>query len=193
MMYFSYLQAPSPPSLMTYELRVRRDPLSFVPPVRDLLRGITPVLALHEVKTKAAHIDEVIRREITLARLGSAFAVLALVIACVGLYGTVTASVARRTNEIGIRLALGASTRRIIRLVMTEALVATSIGLAAGLALSLVISRYAKTLLYGIEPTDPVAIGLAVASLLACGLVAVLIPARRATRVDPLAAVRQDS
>ena len=147
---------------------------------------------MHDVKTQAAHIDEAIRREITLARLGSAFAMLALVIACVGLYGTVTSNVARRTSEIGIRMALGAPARRIIRLVMTETLVATALGLAAGLALSFAIARYAKTLLYGIEPTDPVALGLAMAALLLCGFVAVLIPARRATRVDPLAAVRQD-
>jgi len=90
-------------------------------------------------------------------------------------------------------MALGAPARRIIRLVMTETLVATALGLTAGLALSFAIARYARTLLYGIEPTDPVAIALAVAALLGCGLVAVLIPARFATRVDPLAAVRQDS
>jgi predicted lysophospholipase L1 biosynthesis ABC-type transport system permease subunit len=193
MMYFSYLQAPTPASLMTYEVRVTRNPLALVGPVRDLMRQIDPGLAMHEVKTQAAHIDEAIRREITLAKLGSAFALLALVIACVGLYGTVTSNVARRTNEIGIRMALGAPARRIIRLVLTEALVATAAGLGVGLVLSVVVARYARTLLYGIEPTDPVAIALAVAALVASGLVAVLIPARMATRVDPLAAVRQDN
>ena len=193
MMYFSYLQAPAPASLMTYEVRVRRNPLSFAAPVRDLVRQIDPGLALHDVKTQSAHVDEAIRREITLARLGSAFALLALVIACVGLYGTVTSSVARRTNEIGIRMALGASARRILRLVMTETLVATAIGLGAGLALSFAVSRYAKTLLYGIEPTDPTSMAIAVAALVTCGWIAVLIPARRATRVDPLTAVRQEN
>jgi len=193
MMYFSYLQAPTPASLMTYEVWVTRNPLALVGPVRDLMRQIDPGLAMHEVKTQAAHIDEAIRREITLAKLGSAFALLALVIACVGLYGTVTSNVARRTNEIGIRMALGAPARRIIRLVLTEALVATAAGLGVGLVLSVVVARYARTLLYGIEPTDPVAIALAVAALVASGLVAVLIPARMATRVDPLAAVRQDN
>jgi macrolide transport system ATP-binding/permease protein len=193
MMYFSYLQAPSPASQMTYEVRVARNPMALTGPVRDLMRQIDPGLAMHEVKTQAAHIDQAIRREITLARLGSACAVLALIIACVGLYGTVASNVARRTNEIGIRMALGAPARRIIRLVMTETLVATALGLAAGLALSVASARYAKTLLFGIEPTDPVAIAIAIAALVACGLVAVLIPAHRATRVDPLAAVRQDN
>jgi predicted permease len=193
MMYFSYQQAPAPAGLMTYELRVPRDPLSFVAPVRDLVRQIDSGLALHEVKTQSAHIDEAIRREITLARLGSAFAILALIIACVGLYGTVESAVARRTNEIGIRMALGAPARRILGLVMTETLVATALGLAAGLALSVAIARYARTLLYGVEPTDPAAIAVATGALVACGLVAVLIPARLATRVDPLTAVRQDN
>ena len=170
-----------------------RNPLALSGPVRDLVRQIDPGLAVHDVKTQAAHIDQAIRREITLARLGSAFALLALIIACVGLYGTVTSNVARRTNEIGIRMALGAPARRIIRLVMTETLVATGFGLAVGLALSFAIARYAKALLYGVEPTDPAAMGIAVAALVACGCVAVLIPARRATHVDPLAAVRQDN
>src|SRR4029453_12190968 len=119
-------------------------------------------------------------------------ALLTLLIACVGLYGTVTSNVARRTNEIGIRMALGAPAQLIIRLVMTETLVAPAFGLAAGLALSFAIARYAKAQLYGVEPTDPAAIGIAVAALMACGCVAVLIPARRRTHVDPLAAVRQD-
>jgi predicted permease len=193
MMYFSYLQAPAPASLMTYEVRVARNPLALAGPVRDLMRQIDPGLAMHDVKTQAAHIDEAIRREITLARLGAAFALLALAIACVGLYGTVTSNVARRTNEIGIRMALGAPARRIIRLVMTDVLVATTVGLVVGLALSVAVARYARTLLFAIEPTDPVAIALAVAALAAAGLVAVLIPARRATRVDPLASVRQDN
>ena len=89
-------------------------------------------------------------------------------------------------------MALGASAHGIVKLVMTEALVATTIGLAGGLVLSIAVARYAKTLLYAIEPTDPVALTTAIAALIAAGFLAVLIPARRATHVDPLVAVRED-
>jgi predicted permease len=190
--YFSYLQAAAPPGAMTYNLRTAVEPLALASAVRELVRQVDTRLAIHELKTQAAHIDQAISREITLARLGSWLAGLALIIACVGLYGTVAFNVARRTNEIGIRMALGAPGARIVRMVMGEVLLLTLAGLIVGLGLSVIGSRYVKTLLYGIEPHDPVTLVLAVAVLLTCGLGAAFAPARRAARIDPIKAVRQE-
>jgi predicted permease len=190
--YFSYLQTQAPPGSMTYELRTAGAPLGVAGVVRELLRQVDTRLAIHELKTQAVHVDQAISREITLARLGSGLAALALAIACVGLYGTVAFNVARRTNEIGIRMALGAPSGRIIRMVLAEVLLIASAGLAVGLGLSVLGSRYVKTLLYGIEPNDPGTIAMAVFVLLACGLLAAFPPARRAARIDPIKAVRQE-
>jgi len=190
--YFSYLQAPSPPGSMTYELRTAGAPLAVAQSARELVRQVDTRLAIHELKTQAAHIDQAISREITLARLGAWLAALALLIACVGLYGTVAFNVARRTNEIGIRMALGAPAQRIVRMVMGEVLVLAGAGLTVGLGLSLLLSGYVKTLLYGVEPNDPVTLATAILLLSVCGLVAAFVPARRAAAVDPIKAVRQE-
>jgi macrolide transport system ATP-binding/permease protein len=190
--YFSYLQAPSPPEMMTYELRSAGNPLDLAGPVRELVRKVDTRLAIHDLKTQAVHVDQAISREITLAKLGSGLAALALVIACVGLYGTVAFNVARRTNEIGIRMALGAPPGRIIGMVLGEVLALAVAGLVVGLGLSLLGSRYVKTLLYGIEPNDPATVTMAVLMLLGCGLIAAFPPARRAARIDPIKAVRQE-
>ncbi len=190
--YFSYLQEPSPPIQITYELRTAGNPLDLAGPVRELVRQIDTRVAIHEIKTQAVHVDQAISREVTLAKLGSALAALALIIACVGLYGTVAFNVSRRTNEIGIRMALGAPSGRIIRMVLGEVLLLAAAGLAVGLGLSLLGSRFVKTLLYGIEPNDPATIVTAALLLLGCGLIAAFPPARRAARIDPVKAVRQE-
>ncbi len=190
--YFPYLQSPTPPGTMTYELRTAGRPLELAGPVRELVRQLDSRLAIHDLKTQVVHVDQAITREITLAKLGSGLAALALVIACVGLYGTVAFNVARRTNEIGIRMALGAPSGRIIRMVLGEVLALAVAGLVVGLGLSLLGSRYVKTLLYGIEPNDPATVTIAVLVLLGCGLIAAYPPARRAARIDPIKAVRQE-
>jgi ABC-type antimicrobial peptide transport system permease subunit len=120
------------------------------------------------------------------------FAALALVIACVGLYGTVAFNVARRTNELGIRTALGASARHIRWMILRDVCIMLVAGLAIGIPLALAGSQYVKALLYGIAPNDPAAIVGAVAVLLASGLLAGFIPARRASRIDPLVAIRYE-
>jgi predicted lysophospholipase L1 biosynthesis ABC-type transport system permease subunit len=191
-LYFSYLQTARPPTSMTYVLRTAGHPLALAGTVREAVRQVDPRLAVHDLKTQAGHIDQAISQEITLARLGSLLAALALAIACIGLYGTVTFAVARRTSEIGIRMALGAQAPHIVRMVLRDVLAITVVGLAIGLGLSLAGSRYAATLLYGIEPTDPLTFGTATSVLLACGIIAALVPALRAARVDPLLAIRRD-
>jgi ABC-type antimicrobial peptide transport system permease subunit len=160
--------------------------------VRQIVREADSRIAVFDVKTQAAHLDQSISSQITLARLCTAFAALALIIACVGLYGTVTFSVERRTSEFGIRMTLGAQAGSVLWMVLREVFVMAVLGLAIGVPVVLAGSRYVKSLLYEIEPNDPWAITLAIATLLASGLLAGFVPARRASRIDPMIALRHD-
>ena len=190
--YFTYLQVSRPPGQMTYEIRTVGQPLALAGAVRQAVREVDARLAIHDLETQAAHVDQGISTEITLARLCTAFAILALATAGIGLYGTVAFNVTRRTNEIGIRMTLGAQRRRIVWMVLRDVLVLTLIGLAVGIPLAIVASRYVRSLLYGIEPHDPLAIGIALAALIVCSLTAGVFPARRASRIDPMIAVRHE-
>jgi ABC-type antimicrobial peptide transport system permease subunit len=154
------------------------------------MRQIDSGLAMHEVKTQAAHVDEAIRREITLARLGSSFAFLALVIACVGLYGTVTSNVARRTNEIGIRMALGAHGLSVVRGFLGRGLRLGAIGAGAGMIAALAVGRLVTSVLYGVSSTDVRSLVAALAVVLGGVVLATVVPAWRATRTNPLTALR---
>jgi predicted permease len=196
MVYFPYLQDPhmqgDVPDRMTYQVRAAGDPLSLASTIRQIVREIDPRIAVSGVKTQAAHIDEAISQEIALARLCTAFALLALVIACVGLYGTVAYNVTRRTGEIGIRMALGARRAGIIWLVLRSVLTLELLGLALGIPVVLAGSRYLESLLFGIKPNDPLALTAGVAVLFTAGLVASYVPARRASSIDPMVAVRHE-
>lgn len=191
-MYFPYLQIEQSPSNMTYEVRTAGHPVGLAPSVAQMVRQADWRLAMINVRTQAAHIDSGISREITLATLCSVFAIVALVIAAVGLYGMVAFSVSRRANEIGIRLALGATAKRIIWMVLGDVILMASVGLAIGLPLVFLGTKYVKSLLYGIEPTDPVAIAGALGLLLLSALVAGCGPAIRASRIAPMGAVRRE-
>jgi predicted permease len=189
-MYFSYLQNAGTVPQMTYEIRTAGDPRLAAGVAREIVRDADSRLAIHDMTTEGAHIDRAISTEITLSRLSSVFALIALVIACVGLYGTVAFDVARRTLEIGIRSALGATRWRIVWMVLGDMLVMTGVGLGLGVPLVMAGSRYVKSFLYGIVPNDPSAIAASVGILVLAGLVASYIPASRAARIDPLRAMR---
>ncbi len=190
--YLNYVQASRPPYAMTFEIRTDRNPLSLGPTVHRLVREIDSRLAVFDMKTEAEHIDQAISSEITLSRLCTVFAALALVISCVGLYGTVAFNVERRTSEIGIRMALGARAPRILWMVLREVLLLAIAGLAIGMPVVFASSRLVQSFLYGIEPNDPLAIGASTAILLLSGLIAGVIPASRAATIDPMIAVRHD-
>jgi ABC-type antimicrobial peptide transport system permease subunit len=130
--------------------------------------------------------------ERTFAALSSAFSFLALLLACVGLYGTMAYAVARKTNEIGIRMALGAGRETILNMVMRETVLIVLAGVAAGLPAAWAASGLLKTRLFGMSPHDPWSIAMAVAATLAVTAVAGYIPARRASRVDPMVALRYE-
>ncbi len=190
--YFPYTQSTRPWGEMTYEVRTAGDPTALTAAVRQTVNLADSRLAIYDVKTQAAHIDQEISTEITLARLCAGFAGLALVIACVGLYGTVAFNVARRTNEIGVRMTLGASRRHIVWIVLRDIVLMTTIGVAVGIPLALALSGSARTLLFNLGPHDPVAMAMAVVALTVCAMLAGVVPARRAAGIDPMTAIRHE-
>jgi macrolide transport system ATP-binding/permease protein len=190
--YMPYDQGYPPPREMVYALRTAGDPLAYVKQVREIVHQEDPRLPVSDVKTQAAEINETINDEITLAELCTALAILALVIACVGLYGVVSYNVSRRTGEIGIRMALGARRGVVVWMVLRQVLLIAAVGLGIGVPLALAASRFVEAFLFGMKPNDPVSLALAVAILLCAGLLAGYIPARRAARIDPMAALRHE-
>ncbi len=189
--YFPYSQR-RPPLQMTYEVRTSSDPLAYAGTIREVVQQFDSRLAVSDVTTQGAHLDRAISQEITLARLATAFAILALATACIGLYGTMSFQVAHRTPEIGLRMALGATSGSVVRLVLGRIFTAALAGLAISLPVALFGARYLEPFLYGIQPNDPEAVALAMAILLAAGLVAAFLPARRAAGIDPMVALRHE-
>jgi predicted permease len=165
------------------------------PAVEDVRRAVASVdgnLPMFRVRTLRAQSEDALEQERLLAGVSSFFGVLALILACVGLYGLMAYAVTRRTAEIGIRMALGARRGHVAGMVLRETLVLAGAGIAIGIPLAWWSARYAGSLLYGVGPADPVAIGVTVAALLAVALLAAFVPARRATRVDPMTALRSE-
>ncbi|HLK18086.1 MAG TPA: ABC transporter permease [Bryobacteraceae bacterium] len=190
--YLPYDQGYPKPNQMTYELRTTGDPMRYVSAVRETVHQLDARVPISDVRSQTGDIDNTIGQEITFAELCSAFAALALLIACVGLYGTVSYNVARRTSEIGIRMALGAQSNRVVWLVLREVCAMSALGLAIGLPAALASSRLVQSFLFETKPNDPRALAAAVTILLSAALLAGFIPARRASRIDPLTALRHE-
>jgi ABC-type antimicrobial peptide transport system permease subunit len=177
---------------MTYELRTAGDPRLYANAVRDIVHQADSRVPVENVKTQAAQIDQTINQEIVFAKLCTAFAALALVIACVGLYGTMSYRVARRTGEIGIRMTLGAQRAAVVWMMLREVLVLAAVGLAISVPAAFGTSKFVASFLFGMTPNDPLALGLAIGLLLASALVAGYLPARKASRIDPMTAIRHE-
>jgi predicted permease len=177
---------------VTYALRTEADPLRYASAVRQIVREADARVPITSLKTQAADIDQTINQEIVFARLCSAFAILALTIACVGLYATMAYAVARRTSEIGLRLALGAGKGGVIWMMLRDVCVLAAVGLAIGGSAALAASRLIESFLFETTPNDPRAVALAAAILLTSALAAGYGPARRASRLDPLTALRHE-
>src|SRR5438132_10146144 len=150
---------------MVYELRTAGNPLTYVHAVRDLVQRADQRLPLSDVKSQSAWIDQAINQEIAFARLCTAFAILALAIACVGLYGAMSYKVARRTGEIGIRMALGAQPRRVVWMVLREVIVLAAVGLAISVPIAVAASKLVESFLFGMKPNDPLALIASAATL----------------------------
>ena len=174
------------------ELHVAGRPENIEPAVREALAGIDPNLTVLKVMSFGEQVARNFNQERLIARLAELFGILALILACVGLYGVTAYAVARRTNEIGIRMAMGAERTNILTLVMRSALGQVAWGMAIGIPVALAGGRVLADQLYGVRNYDPTIVGLAATVLVACALLAAAVPARRASGVDPLVALRYE-
>jgi predicted permease len=190
--YFPYDQGYPAPNAMVFVIRTAGDPLGFANTIREIVHQADPRLPVSDIRTEKAEIESNMHQEIILAELCSVFAVLALTIACVGLYGTISYGVTRRTGEIGIRMALGARRGPLLWMVLREVFVLAGLGLAISLPIALGTSKFVTSLLFGMKPNDPIAIMLAAAILILAALIAGSIPARRASHIDPMTALRHE-
>lgn len=177
---------------LTLHVKTDTDPASVAESVRAGLKALDPHLPLNNVKTLSTEIDESLVQERLVTWLSSAFGLLATLLTALGLYGVLTFSVARRTREIGIRVALGAQRRDVFRLIMIRGVVLVAVGVLIGVGASIALARVLESMLFGVEANNiatlvSVSVGLVVVALLACYL-----PARRATQVDPLVALRYE-
>ncbi len=177
---------------MTFALRASGNPLRLASTVREIVRQADPRVPVTDLKTEAAQVDQTMNQEIVFARLCTGFAILALVIACVGLYGTMSYTVARRTGEIGIRMALGARRGNVIGMVLRQVAGMALAGLAIGVPVAYASSHLVASFLYGVKPNDPLAVATAVLTLMSAAILAGYAPARRASRIDPMVALRSE-
>ncbi|HUD99608.1 MAG TPA: ABC transporter permease [Bryobacteraceae bacterium] len=175
---------------LTLAVRTAGDPAALAPILSKEAGSAGPSILITDVNTLASRVDQSLLEERLVSTLASFFGALALLLAAIGLYGTISYSVARRTNEIGIRMALGSSGAGVVRMVLRDAIGMIVCGMAIGLPAALAGGRYVRSQLFGLRPADPLALALACLTLAAVALLAGYLPARRASRVDPMAALR---
>jgi putative ABC transport system permease protein len=160
--------------------------------MRAVVHDLDKNLAVYDVKTIGDHIGEALSQERMIATLLGVFGSIALVLAAVGIYGVMSYSVTRRKREIGVRMALGAESSDILRLVVGRGLMLTTSGIAIGVGVALMLTRLAERLLFGVSATDPVTFVAVSILLTIVAMAASFIPARRATKVDPMVALRYE-
>src|SRR5262245_6279564 len=192
LVYLPYRQNLNKLDGMCLIARTAGDPALLAAAIRQELRSIDPRLPVTAVDSIEEQMDRLLVRERLIALLLSSFGALALLLAGIGLYGTLSYSVARRTREIGIRLALGATPARVRRLILRDSLLLVGIGLLIGLPAALVATRLIASLLFGVRATDPATFAFAALVMLTIAVVAGYLPARRATKVDPMATLRHE-
>ena len=191
--YKFYAQQPGQPSgNRAFQIRTAGNPADLAAAIKRAVREIDPQLQIFDLRTMNDIADDAMTQERFVAELASFFSLFALLLCCIGLYGVMSYAVTRRTNEIGIRLALGARGADVVRMVMRETMLMVVIGVVIGLSAALATTRLVSSLLFGLAPNDPATIGLAALVLLAVAAVAGYLPARRAARVDPMVALRHE-
>jgi ABC-type antimicrobial peptide transport system permease subunit len=167
-----------------------------MPSLREAVRKVDPNLPLSRVSTQAEQVEGRFSQERLFASSYAMFGALALVLASIGLFGLMSYTVARRTNEIGIRMALGAQRPAVLLMVLGESLIlvliGVGIGVACGIALGIKVPVMVSKLLFNVPPIDPIAIAVAVATMVTVSLIAGFLPAWRASRVDPMIALRDE-
>ena len=198
--YLSVREAPLPTvylpfrdgSPMTLHIKARGDARSALGVVEEQLRALDPTLPLFHVQTIDARVDDALRQERLVSTLATTLSVSAMLIAAVGLYGLITFSVAQRTREIGIRIAVGAAPRQILSMILARACVLVAGGIALGLPVALASLRAVASFLYGVTPSQPTILAVVLAIVIVIALVAALIPASRAARTDAWNALRSE-
>lgn len=193
MVFFPLLQNAEPQAHSAeLAIRVTGNPADLGPTLRTAVAAVDPHLPLNPLTPIAAQVQRALGQQLLFARLVAVFGALAVLLACVGLYGVVSQSVSRRANEMGIRMALGAEGRSIIAMVLRETLLLIGVGLAIGIPASLAAARLIRGQLYGVGATDPVTLLATSLLLVLVACVAGLMPARRAARMSPMTALRQE-
>ena len=175
-----------------FYVRAAADPASLGPAIRAAVREADPMLPVIDLHTQDEQVERLTSQERLFARLSGCFGAIAVLLACVGLYGLMSYLVLRRTAEIGLRMALGAVPGQILRMILREAFVLAGLGLATGLVAAFGASRFIASMLFGLSPVDPLTYGAVAIVLIAVAMLASLLPARRAAQVDPMAALRSE-
>jgi putative ABC transport system permease protein len=188
-----YLQnPPAGPMAMAFYIRTTQPPKNAESTIRIAIQDLDSKLPLASLRTMEEQIDNSLNVERMIALLATSFAILALFMAAVGLYGVLAYSTAQRTREIGVRIALGSSRGKVLKLVLTEVLWLAGAGIAGSLPLTLLLTRALKSQLYGVSSSDPLTIGAVVVLLAGVALFSASLPARRAARIDPMVALRYE-
>ena len=189
--YTLYRQAKQE-QFITYTIKTQLSPAAILPALRNAVQSIDKDLPLRDIRTQTEQIEASISEERLFATLTASFGILALILACIGIYGIMAYNVARRTNEIGVRMALGARARQVLWMILRESSSLALFGIAIGLAAAFGLTRFIRTMLYGLQPTDPATFIPAALLLLTIAIAAGYGPARRASRVDPMQALRHE-
>ena len=189
--YVPFLQSPES-GYVTIEVRASTEPADLEAGVRRMMQRADSRLPVFDVKTLTEQADESLVEDRLVASFSTLFGLLALALASVGLYGVMAHAVSRRTNEIGVRMALGAQPGQILEMVMRETLLLVVVGVAAGVPIALGASRFIRSELYGLSPNDPFTILITTLVMLGVASLAGYLPARRATKVDPIVALRYE-
>jgi predicted permease len=181
-----------PGGQMTFAVKTASNPAAVSASLRRTIHTFDQSLPIAHLRTQQEQIDDTLQSERLFAFLTSGFGLLALVLACIGIYGIMAYTVARRTNEIGIRLALGAQRRQVMTMVVSEALWLVILGIGAGIAAALLLTRSLQSMLFGLKADDPLTYGAAGLLLIGVALLASFVPARAAARVNPIEALRHE-
>jgi len=190
--YYAYAQIPKYLDMMYFEVRAQGPPATVISELRDTVRQADPALPLINLKTQTQETAEALSQEALFARLTTVFGLLALLLAMIGLYGTMAYSVTRKTHEIGIRMALGAKPRDVLGMVILQGITLALMGVAIGVVAALGLTRLVTSMIYGVTPYDPVTFVTVAILLVLVAVIACYIPARRAMRVDPMIALRYE-
>ncbi|MDQ1450391.1 MAG: hypothetical protein QOK38_257 [Acidobacteriaceae bacterium] len=192
MAYFPYTQGTGASPTLQVELRTKGDPEALLPSVERVIHEMDPNIPLEKPMSQAAVFEDSYAQQRLFSRLAMFFGLLAALLVAIGLYGTLSYRVSRRSTEIGVRMALGAQRGRLLRMVMRESLLIATLGVALGIPLAMLTGHFLGSMLYGLEPYDRWTALVSLVGVVAIGLVAGYLPARRAASIDPMQALRSE-